>query len=157
VLQDGRKSAPLGGVSAYLEVAAGLRVRAAAATSAEGRREFERLAALYEKLAPICAAPPRSAAWQGIPFNYDRKTISTIVPSAAGVYLLWRPDRWIYIGECVDLQRRLTAHMQGDDERINREAPRGFGFELMASAPHRVARREALIRELTPVCILLAE
>lgn len=145
------------GVSVYLVAAAKLRARAAAAKSRETREEFERLAALYEKLAPISASPPRSVAWQGIPFNYDRKTINTIAPSAPGVYILWRLDRWIYIGECLDLRCRLIAHMEGDNERITREAPRGFGFELIPSADQRVARRQALIRELAPACYPLPE
>jgi predicted GIY-YIG superfamily endonuclease len=156
VSQDGRKfTAP--GVSVYLEAAAKLRAQAATASSREARMEFERLAALYEKLAPNSAGPPRPLAWQGIPFNYDRKTIVTVAPTAPGVYILWRTDRWIYIGECLDLRDRLLAHMQGDNEWITREAPRGFGFELIPAAEQRAARREALIRELTPACNPLPE
>ncbi len=153
---DGRKPAAPG-VSVYLKVAANLRAWAAASKSRESRGEFERLAALYEKLAPLSAGPPRSAAWQGVPFNYDRKTITAIAPKAPGVYLLWRPDRWIYVGECLDLRSRLIAHAEGDDERIDQEAPRGFGFELITGADQRAARREALIRDLAPACTLLPE
>jgi hypothetical protein len=145
------------GVSVYLEAAAELRARAATARSPEARAEFERLAALNEKLAPISAAPPRSSAWQGVPFNFDRKTIVTIAPSAAGVYILWRPDRWIYVGECLDLRSRLISHMDGDNASITQEEPRGFGFELITSADLRVARREALIRALAPLCVPLPE
>lgn len=140
-------------LSAYLEIAEHLRARAASATSREARKEFERLAALYEKLAPVSAAPPQSPAWQGIPFNYDLKTITTIAPRAPGVYVLWRPDRWVYVGECLDLRSRLIAHAEGDNEWISREAPKGFGFELITSADLREARCENLIRELAPACI----
>jgi predicted GIY-YIG superfamily endonuclease len=151
VSPDGRKStAP--SVSAYLEVAANLRTRAAAAKSREARGYFERLAALYEKLAPLSAAPPGLAVWHGVPFIYDRMTITAIVPKAPGVYILWRPDRWIYVGECLDLYSRLIAHADGDDDWITREAPQGFGFELITAADQRAARRKALIRELAPAC-----
>lgn len=152
---DGRKPAAVR--LAYLEIAADLHARAATATSREAKSEFERLAALYEKLAPLSAAPPRSAAWQGIPFNYDLKTITTIAPKAPGVYVLWRTDRWLYVGECLDLRSRLLAHAQGDNDWITREAPKGFGFELITAADQRAARREALVRELAPACILQRE
>jgi hypothetical protein len=156
VSQSGDNSTSTG-VNVYLEAAAKLRAWAATARSPEARAEFERLAALYEKLAPISTAPPRSAAWHGVPFNYDRKTVMTIAPHAAGVYILWRPDRWIYVGECLDLRTRLISHMDADNAWITREGPRGFGFELITSADQRVARREALIRALAPACILLPE
>lgn len=150
-MQHGRASS-LPGASVYLEAAAKLRVRAAAAKFSEARAEFERLAALYERLAPLSAAPPFSSTWQGIPYNYNRETVTAIAPNAPGVYTLWSAARWIYVGECTDLQRRLLAHMEGDNEWITREAPKGFGFELIPNADKRVARQEALICELRPAC-----
>jgi hypothetical protein len=139
----------------YLEVAAKMRVMAAKAKSREAGVEFARLAVLYDRLAPLCAAIPKSSTWQGTSFHFDRQTVMAIAPNAPGVYALWRTDGWIYVGECHDVQRRLLAHSEGDNARIAREAPKGFGFELIPKLDQRVARLEALIRELAPICNLL--
>jgi hypothetical protein len=158
------KSAP---ASAYVEVAARMRSMAARAKSQETREEFSRLAGLYERLAARFAssadgppAPPAvlneqaavRAPWPEALFGYDRRAVSTSAPSAAGVYVLWKRDRWIYVGESSDIRRRLLEHLQGDNECLTREDPQGFGFELIPTVDQRVARQIELIRALMPLC-----
>lgn len=73
-------------------------------------------------------------------------------PRTAGVYALWRNDRWIYVGQSTNIFERLLEHLTAPEGCIARELPSGFGFELIADAPGRQAREHELIHELGPVC-----
>jgi hypothetical protein len=73
-------------------------------------------------------------------------------PRTAGVYALWRDDRWIYVGQSLNIFERLLEHLSTAEDCIARERPSGFGFELIADAPGRQARQDELIHELSPVC-----
>ena len=90
--------------------------------------------------------------WQGTLFTFNRSTVMASGPSTAGVYALWRDDRWIYIGQSANIFERLLEHLSATDDCITRERPSGFGFELIADARGREAREGELIRELSPVC-----
>ncbi len=161
---EDNESAP---ASAYVEVAAKMRSMAARAKSHEAREEFSRLAGLYERLAVRLAGdvdgPPEPPSvwndkatarpgWPKACFRYNKPAVSTRAPSAAGVYALWKRDRWIYVGESSDIRQRLLEHLRGDSECLAREDPQGFGFELIAAVDERVARQIELIRALMPLC-----
>lgn len=90
--------------------------------------------------------------WQGTLFAFNPQTVTASGASAGGVFALWRSNRWIYVGESSDVLARLLEYIRGADECISREAPTGFGFELIADAQQRAARRATLIQELMPVC-----
>ena len=90
--------------------------------------------------------------WQGTLFAFNARTVLSSGPRTAGVYALWRDDRWIYIGQSADICERLLEHLDSDDACVARERPTGFGFELIADAEDRAARHRELIRELAPVC-----
>src|SRR5579864_6956629 len=132
-------------VNMHAERAAQLRTLAASAKSQQAAKEFERLAALYDRLVPVCAATPSRSMWRGASFRYERATVTAIAPNTPGVYALWKIDGWIiYVGEGADVQRRLLAHLEGDNECITREAPKGIWLEVIPSQDQRVARLEAL-------------
>lgn len=88
--------------------------------------------------------------WGGKNFNWDRASIINNTPSASGVYAIWRPNQWIYVGETNDLQRRLLEHFDGGNHRITQASPTGFGFELVSGDAARINRQNALILELKP-------
>lgn len=90
--------------------------------------------------------------WLGKFFAFDLRTIEAMAPSAAGICVLWKHGQWIYVGTTENLRARLVALAKGDNECISREVPTDFGFELIASHNQRETRREALIRELAPIC-----
>lgn len=73
------------------------------------------------------------------------------VPGASGVYAVWNENQCLYVGETQDLQRRLLAHLQGDNECITRSRPTAFSFEPVP-AGLRGTRQNALIFQLRPVC-----
>lgn len=90
--------------------------------------------------------------WQGTLFRFNRNTVMASGPRTAGVYALWRDDRWIYVGESANIFERLLEHLNGGDGCVAHERPSGFGFELIAEAADRLARQDELIQELAPVC-----
>jgi hypothetical protein len=73
------------------------------------------------------------------------------VPATSGVYVIWRHEVPVYVGETDDLLRRLIEHHKGSNECISREHPTTFGFELLG-ASSRVGRHASLVQELRPIC-----
>jgi predicted GIY-YIG superfamily endonuclease len=73
-------------------------------------------------------------------------------PSASGVYAIYNSQRWIYVGESNDIQRRLGEHFAAQGTCIKDHAPAAFQYELVAAA-QRVARQDALIVALNPACV----
>jgi hypothetical protein len=166
VAPNGLKLNRLSG-NAYLTMAQQMRTMSIAASSAETKDEFCRLAALYEKLStratrapyPAPDAPPL-VPYKGVVrmplqetyFHYDRKSVTNHAPAAAGVYALWNRDFWIYIGESTDIQRRLLHQLTRDRDRITQGQPTAFGFELIADPAERAARQAELVQDLMPIC-----
>lgn len=91
--------------------------------------------------------------WIGKFFAFNLQTIEASAPSAPGIYVLWTHGRWIYVGETNNLRMRLVALVGGDNACISNELPTDFGFELIPTREQRAKRREALIRELVPICL----
>jgi len=147
----------------YLELANRLLEVSRNARTAEARQQMLLIAGLYRNLArsvqsrQLPPLPPLTLdgaglhlAWQGNFLAFERAVVTENIPDAPGIYALWKPDYWIYVGECGDLRARLLAHLEGDDVHISSEAPTGCGFELLASESERAARRTQLVRELMP-------
>jgi predicted GIY-YIG superfamily endonuclease len=81
-------------------------------------------------------------------------TLSEILfqaPATSGVYVIWRQEVPVYVGETDDLLRRLLEHFKGSNECITREHPTTFGFEVL-SATSRVTRQQSLVLEMRPIC-----
>lgn len=89
--------------------------------------------------------------WTGVNLPWNRATVISRVPAASGVYAIWRPDAWIYVGETTDLLVRLLEHLDGNLPCITQEQPTAFGFELVLGE-YRVTRQDSLILELKPLC-----
>jgi hypothetical protein len=83
--------------------------------------------------------------------TYDRPSIVANAPNASGVYAIYGPQRWIYVGESGDIQTRLLQHLGGENACITKNGPTGFAFELSPAA-QRVARQNQLIAALNPSC-----
>ena len=89
--------------------------------------------------------------WSGANLPWNRSAILLQVPSAPGIYVIWRDAVAIYVGETQDLQSRLLEHFKGSNPRITEQQPTTFGFELSHGAA-RLPRQESLIAELRPLC-----
>jgi len=84
-------------------------------------------------------------------YPYSQSSIQSNAPRQSGVYGLFSPGKWIYVGESGDIQERVMQHLNGDNPCITRQSPVSFTFELV-SAANRVGRQNALIQEFAPVC-----
>ena len=84
-------------------------------------------------------------------WSFTRQSIPQNALKQSGVYGLYRPSAWIYVGESADMQARLLEHLNTPTPCLAREKPTGFTYELW-QADKRVARQNQLILELKPVC-----
>jgi len=89
-----------------------------------------------------------------VPFNnntvrpFTRAGIEAINPNQIGVYGLFKPKVWVYIGRG-DIRDRLLKHLNGDNPCITREAPTSWIAEVTSND---VQRERELIAELNSVC-----
>lgn len=91
------------------------------------------------------------AAWNSKTYPWSHSAIVASAPSMSGVYAIWNRDHCVFVGETQDLQRRLLAHLQGDNPCIAKSQPTAFSFEAVP-AGLRGTRQSALIFQLRPVC-----
>lgn len=59
---------------------------------------------------------------EGRPFT--KAEIEKLLPGQRGVYGIYRPERWIYVGRSDDLRKRLLEHVA--DPVIMAQRPTGF-------------------------------
>lgn len=93
-----------------------------------------------------------SAPWNSKTHPWSYASVVSNVPHLSGVYAIWNHSQCIYVGETQDLQRRLLAHLQGDNPCIAKSQPTAFNFEAVP-AGLRGTRQSALIFQLRPVCL----
>jgi hypothetical protein len=79
---------------------------------------------------------------------FNRAAIERLNPGQNGVYGLFKPNVWIYVGKG-DIRTRLLAHLNGDNPCIARQAPTSWVDEVTSNAD---ARERELIGELNPQC-----
>lgn len=87
-------------------------------------------------------------------FALTAASVRSYAPSGSGVYGIFNAIQWIYVGECLDIQRRLLSHISDTEAGIKRYGPTGFSFELQPEAS-RAARRDVLSAELAAQCVEL--
>jgi hypothetical protein len=78
------------------------------------------------------------------------------VPAASGVYGLSNASQWIYVAETANIHAELSKHLQHPNTFLRGHSPSGFTYEL-ASAEHRIQRRNQLVVELDPIGNRLGE
>ena len=82
----------------------------------------------------------------GRPFT--QADVESLKQNQRGVYGLYRPGVWIYIGKG-NLRLRLLDHLYGDNPCITREGPTHWVGELTTNMD---ARERQLILEFDPIC-----
>ena len=78
---------------------------------------------------------------------FTRANIELLQPNQYGVYGLFRPDAWVYVG-MGDIRGRLLNHLNGDNPSITRERPAGYVTWVTSNAAD--AERQ-VIHELKPI------
>ena len=84
-------------------------------------------------------------------YMYTFEAVREKAPSASGVYTIYTPKRWVFVGESEDIQRSLFQHLNDSSASMTRFGPLSFAFELVPPA-ERVPRQRTLIAELEPAC-----
>ena len=80
--------------------------------------------------------------------EYNRNNVLALNPNQMGVYGLFKPNRWVYIGSG-DIRQRLLDHLNGDNPCIAREAPTHWIDEVTANY---ISREKELMIEYNPIC-----
>jgi len=86
-------------------------------------------------------------------YAFTHRAVIEKVPKASGVYYIFTPKRWVYVGESDDIQESLFTHLNEPSVCLQRFGPLSFSFELTAPA-ERGATVGALIAARNPACTL---
>ncbi len=83
-----------------------------------------------------------------VPKPYTRESILGLIPDQMGVYGLFKPNQWIYIGSG-NVRKLLLDHINSKTDMIKSYSPAYFLTEICNNAEHLKRR---LIQEYKPVC-----
>ena len=86
---------------------------------------------------------------QQTPRAFTRGSVEALNPNQVGVYGLYKPGSWVYIGKG-DIRQRLLDHLNGGNPCITRLQPTHWVDEVTPGDPS--ARERQLIAELQPLC-----
>jgi hypothetical protein len=86
---------------------------------------------------------------QGAPSSFTAVSIQNNAPDSSGVYGLSNSREWIFIGESNNIRVALMEYLRDVNSSGTARRPTGFSYET-ASPGKRVARKNELVRELTP-------
>ena len=84
-------------------------------------------------------------------YAFGFRAVQDKVPNESGVYAIYSPQRWLYVGESDDLKQSLYRHLNEPSACMTRRGALSFSFEVVASA-QRLDRHQALVTALSPTC-----
>jgi len=84
-----------------------------------------------------------------IPRAFTQDEIESLNPNQSGIYGLFKPGTWIYVGKG-DIKQRLLAHFNGDNPCITRLKPTHWVAEVINGDPS--IREKQLTSELPLAC-----
>jgi len=79
------------------------------------------------------------------PRLFTRSGIEVLAPNQNGVYGIFKPNLWIYVGKG-DLRANLLAHFNGDNPDILRYGPTHFVTEVTANMDVREKQLQVELR-----------
>lgn len=82
------------------------------------------------------------------PRAFNRQNIEALNPNQMGVYGLFKPGQWIYVGSG-DIRERLLAHVNGDNPCITTSKPTLWVGEVTTNY---IQREKELTIECKPTC-----
>ena len=71
-------------------------------------------------------------------------------PDDSGLYTIYSPQRWVYVGESDDIRQSLYRLLNDQSAWMDRYGPLSFSFKRLSRA-ERVAGQQALLKTLQPV------
>lgn len=75
-------------------------------------------------------------------------------PPEAGLYALGNNLEWILVAETTNIRDSLLTHLKAVDGPVKLRNPTGFMFEV-GSHGSMAARRQALVAQLRPACVVM--
>jgi len=88
----------------------------------------------------------------GETYMFTFEAVREKAPNASGVYSIYTPERWVYVGESDDVKQSLFRLLNAEGAAMNRFGPLSFSVEL-APAAERKAIQQALVAEFEPACL----
>lgn len=82
------------------------------------------------------------------PRLFNKTQVEDLKPNQYGVYGIYKPGVWVYIGKG-DIRQRLLDHLNGDNPSILKERPTHWVGEVTQNADER---EKSLILECRPIC-----
>ena len=84
-------------------------------------------------------------------FALTRTSVIRHAPEQSGVYGLYSPGKWVYIGHSFNLRKTLLEYLSGQMPYVLQWQPKYFTFELLPYK-QRVARQKDLVARHQPIC-----
>ena len=85
-------------------------------------------------------------------YAFAYQAVQQTAPSASGVYTIYTPQQWVYVGESDDLRQSLLQLLnERNGHCMARWGPLWFSFETVPST-NRASRLQALVTALRPAC-----
>jgi hypothetical protein len=70
-------------------------------------------------------------------------------PNASGLFRIYSPARWVYVGESDDIRQSLFQLLNDSPSWMDRFGPLSFSFERLPAA-ERAAQQQAAVKALHP-------
>ena len=70
-------------------------------------------------------------------------------PNASGLFRIYSPARWVYVGESDDIRQSLFQLLNDSPSWMDRFGPLSFSFERVPAA-ERAAHQQAAVQALRP-------
>jgi len=70
-------------------------------------------------------------------------------PNVSGLYTIFSPRQWVYIGESDDIRRSLYALLNESSVWMDRFGPLSFSFERLSGFQRATSKRR-MVEELKP-------
>ena len=87
----------------------------------------------------------------GATYVLGYRAVRDVVPSSSGVYTIYTPKRWLFVGQSEDLRQSLFRHLNEPSACMAAWGPLSFSFETVPTQ-ERGSRLGALVTELRPAC-----
>ncbi len=84
-------------------------------------------------------------------YAFEEQSILNHAPNQIGVYVIFRPNQWLYVGHG-DIQTRLLGHVHGDIPDLHVEDAPWFMFERCPSEQAATERAKVLTYSYRPLC-----
>jgi len=84
-------------------------------------------------------------------FALTRSSVLRNAPEESGVYGLFSPGKWLYIGHTFNIRKTLLDYLSGQMPYVLQWQPKYFVFELLPYK-ERIGRQKELIALCQPVC-----